>query len=40
MRGGGVLYTLFKYVIIPILDIKLKIIEKIKIRLYNWDNKI
>ena len=40
MRGGGVLYTLFKYVIIQILDIKLKVIEKIKNRLYNWDNKI
>lgn len=33
--GGGVLYTLFKYVTIPILNIKLKFIEKIKSRIYN-----
>ena len=35
--GGG--YILFKYVFIPILNIKLKFIEKIKNRLYNEDYK-
>ena len=34
-KVGGVLYTLFKYVTIPILNIKLKFIEKIKSRIYN-----
>ena len=38
--GGGVLYTLFKYVFMPILNIKLKFIEKIKSRIYNKETKI
>ena len=38
--GGGVLYTLFKYVFMPILNIKLKFIEKTKSRIYNKEIKI
>lgn len=39
-KVGGVLYTLFKYVFMPILNIKLKFIEKIKSRIYNKETKI
>ena len=39
-KVGGVLYTLFKYVFMPILNIKLKFIEKTKSRIYNKEIKI